>query len=244
MIDKTRLKDLLSKREYSNLEKILICMVALGDAATQVKQLKEIASSSGLRSANAWNISQYLSKSNGLAVRTDGGWELTSEGKRRVSELVGPFGASPIPVVASSLRQYLPQISDSQTKSFVEEAIECFEAGYLRAAVVLSWVGAIALLQNYIVANRLADFNTEALRRDAKWRNAKTTDDLSRLKESDLLHILESLSVIGKNVKQELEGALKLRNSCGHPNSLKIGESRVASHIEILVLNVYSQFSS
>jgi hypothetical protein len=244
MIDKTRLKDLLSKREYSNLQKILICMVASGDTAAQVKQLKALASSSGLRAVKSWNISQYLSKSNGLAVRTDDGWELTSEGKRRVGELVGPSGASPVPVVASSLRQHLPQISDVQTKTFIEEAIECFETGYLRAAVVLSWVGAVALLQNFIVTNRLPDFNAEALRRDAKWRNAKTTDDLSRLKESEFLQTLESLSVIGKNVKQELESCLKLRNSCGHPNSLKIGESRVASHMEILVLNVYSRFSA
>jgi hypothetical protein len=45
-----------------------------------------------------------------------------------------------------------------------------------------------------------------------------------------------------RHTKDELEGCLKLRNTCGHPNSHKIGEHRVASHIETLMLNVFSQF--
>ena len=49
--------------------------------------------------------------------------------------------------------------------------------------------------------------------------------------------------MIGKNVKDELESCLKLRNACGHPNSLKIGEHRVASHIESLILNVYDVYA-
>lgn len=36
---------------------------------------------------------------------------------------------------------------------------------------------------------------------------------------------------------------LEIGNSCGHPNTLKLGEHRVASHIEILVLNVYQEFN-
>lgn len=62
------------------------------------------------------------------------------------------------------------------------------------------------------------------------------------MKEVDFLNILEHLSLVGKSVKQELEGCLKLRNGCGHPNSLKIGDHTVATHVEKLVLNVFSQF--
>jgi hypothetical protein len=46
-----------------------------------------------------------------------------------------------------------------------------------------------------------------------------------------------------KNVKEELQNCLKLRNACGHPSSLKVGASRVAAHIEILIQNVFAQFS-
>jgi hypothetical protein len=244
MINGSRLKDLLSKKDYSKLEKVLICLAVDVEAPKQIKNIKELAVSSGLRVAKNWNISQFLGSSTGLAVRTDEGWELTSDGRRRVSEIVGPSAASAVPAIASTLRQYLPGMKDEKTKKFVEEAIECYEAKHLRAAVVLSWVGAISVLYKNVADNHLSKFNTEALRRDPKWKNAKNPDDLARMKEMDFLNIIDHLSIIGKNVKQELENCLKLRNSCGHPNTLKIGESRVAAHMEIIVLNIFSVFAS
>lgn len=60
--------------------------------------------------------------------------------------------------------------------------------------------------------------------------------------EFDLLQICQALGVIGKNVREELEVCLKLRNGCGHPNSLKVAESRVAAHIETLMQNVFEVF--
>lgn len=244
MIDSSRLKDLLSKKEYSRLDKILICLSVNDTIPKQVRDIRELAVPAGLRAASKWNISTILGSSSGLAVRTDGGWELTSDGRKRVAEIAGAFAASPILTIASSLRKYLPGITDNPTKEFIEEAIECYEASRLRAAVVLSWVGAVSLLHKHVVANELSNFNTEAVRRDAKWRPAKNTDDLGRMKESDFLNVIQALSIIGKNVKQELENCLKLRNSCGHPNTLKIGDARVAAHIEILVLNVFSEFAA
>lgn len=150
--------------------------------------------------------------------------------------------AGPAITAAAKLRALLPGLPSADIKSFVEEAISCCERGNLRAAVVLSWVGAVAVIQQFVTANKLAEFNAEATRRDAKWRTAKISDDLSRMKEHDFLDVLEAISVIGKNVKQELQGCLTLRNGCGHPNSLKIGDHRVSAHIEVLVLNVYSKF--
>ena len=244
MIDQSRLKDLLAVAEYGRLEKVLICMAVEPDSAHKVKDLKVLATSSGLRAASKWNFSSILSASKGLAVRTDNGWELTTEGRRVITDIVGPSAASSIPRIASSLRQHLPNISNPDTKSFLEESIECFESGQLRAAVVLSWVGAVSVLHKHVIDSKLKEFNTEASRRDAKWKAAKSSYDLGKMKEFDFLNVLESLSVIGKNVKQELEACLRLRNSCGHPNSLKIGESRVSAHIEILLLNVFSKFSA
>jgi hypothetical protein len=154
--------------------------------------------------------------------------------------LAGTYTGAVAPRVASGLRHHMTTVTDPQTKEFLDEALRCFEAGLYRAAVVLSWVGAVALLQDHVVSTRLTDFNAEATRRDKRWKAAKTRDDLSRLKEADFLHVLESISVIGKSVKHELEVCLKLRNGCGHPNSLKIGEAKAASHLETLLQNVFS----
>src|SRR5205814_2311427 len=127
-------------------------------------------------------------------------------------------------------------------RSFLQEAAACCDSGLNRAAVVFSWVGAIALLQEHVVAEGLAEFNAEALRRDPKWRTARTQDDLGRMKENEFLEILEALSIVGKIVKQALQTALTLRNAFCHPNSLKVGPNMVAGHLEVLTLNVFSRF--
>ena len=143
---------------------------------------------------------------------------------------------------AKDLRSHLTSISNPQTRSFIEEAINCLEADQKRAAVVFSWIGAISVLYDEVVKHHLSTFNAEATAKDAKWKPAKNSDDLGKMKEFDFLNILEKISVIGKNVKQELQQSLQLRNGCGHPNSLKIGVRKVAAHIEILILNVFSKF--
>lgn len=242
MLPPDSLKNLLAKTEYSRSEKLLLCLAVEPLAPIGTKGVRERAVGAGLRAAGKWNISQILTSLRGLAVRTDEGWELTDDGVARAAELAGPAMVRRSRKVAAGLRHSLTTLKDENVRTFVEEAIECLEAGLYRAAVVLSWVGALSLLQEHVVAGRLSDFNAEALRRDAKWRTAKTTDDLSRMKEADFLHVLESISVLGKSVKQELEGCLKFRNGCGHPNSLKVGDARAAAHVESLLLNVFSKF--
>jgi hypothetical protein len=77
-----------------------------------------------------------------------------------------------------------------------------------------------------IRAPRLLGYSALTTSRKAR-KAAQTVDDLALMKEYEFLQILPTISVIGKNVKQELEQCLKLRNACGHPNSLSIGEHRV-----------------
>ena len=242
MINKEKLKDLLSSSSYTNSDKLLICLAVDPLGPQEVKDLRSAAVGAGLRKARDWNISQMLASASELAVRTREGWELTAAGMQKVTELVGPSAAAPPPRVAAGLRSHLAKLHTANTKSFLEEAVLCFEGRHYRAAVVLTWVGAAAVLYDYVVANKLSDFNAEASRRDSKWKTAKTADDLSRMKEHDLLQVLDAISVIGRNVRQELEACLKLRNACGHPNSLQLGEARVAAHVETLLLNVFAKF--
>ncbi len=213
MLPEDALKDLLSQK-LSDKEKALICLGVEPVKAREIKQIAEIAYASGWRQVKKKNLSLIYKRAQGMAVRTVKGWELTSDGSRFVAKLAGPLMNSPIPMVASSLRSHLVGILNSDTQTFVEEAIVCFETRQYRAAVVLSWVGAVSLLQNYVVNNKLNDFNIEALKRDAKWKSAKNVDDLGLIKEDTFLDILQAISVLGKNVKQELKKALTLRNGC------------------------------
>ena len=235
------LKDALSK-SITDTDKALLCLAVDPMAPRAIKDIVSIGYSAGWRAVKKKNISLLLSRSKGNVVRGDDGWELTSAGKLHVSKLIQPLSSSPIPAVASSLRSHLSKITNDDTKLFVGEAVACFEAQQFRAAVVLSWVGAVALLQTYVVNNKLGEFNAEAKARNPKWKYALTTDDIGLMTEDSFLDVLQAISILGKNVKQELKKALILRNGCGHPNSLKLAEHKVSAHIEDLVLNVFAVF--
>jgi hypothetical protein len=242
LLSKDSLKGLLHRPEFSRIDKLLLCLAVDVDKPKQVKEIKAIARAAGLHNVDEWNISGLLSNSKGKAIRVPEGWELTADGRANVANLAGTALVTPAPKAATQLRDHLATIKDLVIASFLDEAIRCLEYRLYRAAVVLSWIGAVSILHEYVIQNYLAAFNTEATRRDPKWKPARTRDDLARLKESDFLDILEDISVLGKSVKQELSKCLQLRNGCGHPSSLQIGENTVAAHIEVLLLNVFSRF--
>lgn len=243
MLAEHALGDLLNKSDLSKKDRFLLCLAVEVDTPKQVKEIRAIAVRAGFRSAaRDRNISSHLSRSKGLAVRAPEGWLLTSAGRDHVQELASGFVKTPKIRVATALHSHLALIQDPQVARFVEEAIGCFERDLYRAAVVLAWVGAVSILHDYVVNNKLQAFNTEARRRDKRWRDAKTRDDLARMKEGHFLDILEAISVLGHSRKLELKNCLDLRNGCGHPNSLRISENRAAAHIEVLMLNVFSCF--
>ncbi|MBR8056454.1 hypothetical protein [Burkholderia dolosa] len=242
MLDKDAIKELLARSEITARNKLLICLAHEPMRAQKVPEVREIAVKLGLRAAKNWDVSKHLSNAKTLAIRTADGWELTSAGKSLVGEISGPLLRSVSVPIISGLRNHLPTIQSDAARAFVEEAIKAFEVKLYRSAVVLSWVGAVSVLYDHVVKHRLAEFNAEALRRDSKWKEAKTQDDLTRMKENDFLQVLTALSMIGKNVKDELEACLKTRNGCGHPNSLVVGEHKVSSHVETLIQNVFAKF--
>lgn len=149
-------------------------------------------------------------------------------------------------LLSAGIRKRLAALppADLHVRAFIEEALLCFDIGCFRAAIILSWCGAVALLQERVVTQHLTAFNSEAARRDSKWKPARTCEDLGRLREFDLLQVLENINVLSKSVKLELEARLKLRNSCGHPTELRVSEANVAAHIESLLLNVFSPLST
>ena len=228
-------------RDFGQCDKLLLILASL-DAPCQVRDMKEHARDAGFRIPETWNPSNSLGRSKGLAIRTPKGWEITDAGKQHLRNL-GVTKISPSAVqVATDLREELLNIKDVDTHSFVEESIKCYEAELYRSAIVMSWVGAVAVLHNYIHSKHLKAFNEEAKRVDSKWKDANTTDDLAKMKESDFLDRITTLSVIGKNIKKELKNCLERRNSCSHPSSLQVRANTAAHHIEVLLFNVFKNF--
>jgi hypothetical protein len=240
-LDDAGLKAALQTVGLSQTDKLLVILL-VASKPMAVKDVRAAAIAHGIRAARDWNISKLFGASKGRAAPFPAGWEITETGKMHLAAL----GVTSDPVVAQqavTLRKLLPKISSDKNRDFVAEAVSCYERKNLRAAAVLSWVGAVSILYDYVMQHTLAQFSNEWVKRNAQKNKPITAvEDLSELKEDTFLDILNAISLIGKSVKDELKGCLKFRNGCGHPNTLVVGETRVAAHLESLINNVYTKF--
>jgi len=235
------LKTWLHKKDIELPDKLLMILSTF-DEPVQIKDITSQAANAGLKIPKKTNISTKLSRTDGRAIRVPEGWELSDSGKQHLSDIGIKKLNSHAVKIAVDLRAELKDISNKTTRTFAEEAIKCYESELYRSAIVMSWLVAIDILQKHVHKNYLSDFNKEAKRVNNNWKTARTTDDIGKMKESDFLERISSLSIIGKNVKKELKDCLDRRNACGHPNSLKIGPNTVTHHLEILLLNVFKVF--
>lgn len=236
-----RIKEALQDTSLTKSEVLLSVLFLIDKTSVTLPEIREKAVEIGLTKLKKWNLSDVLGKTSPLVVKGKNGWEITPSGKAKAVGILKINQKSQ--KIVSDLRAHIEKIANVHTKGFLIEAVECLENKYFRAAVVLSWAGAISTLHHHVIANHLASFNAAAVQRNAKWKAAKTTDDLGLMKEDEFLDVLQAISMIGKNVKQELKDqCLKLRNGYAHPNSLVVAENRVVVHLETLILNVFEKF--
>ncbi len=214
MVSENQLRELLQDENVNKTDQLLLILAIEPEVPKTVSKIKEIGRSNGLPEIEKRNVSALLRASRGAAIQLPQGWILSGKGRKELSKAVpnATGGVSPTASIAVELRRHLGKIRDADTLAFLDEAIRCYESKppLYRAAIVLSWVGAISVLYNQVIHHRLADFNAEGRKRDPKWRDAKAVDGFSRMKEHDFLDIIEALGIIGKNVKQELQ------NNCLH----------------------------
>lgn len=243
MLSDLDLKNILASNVLKQQkDKVLAILAFDNNSPKKVTRIIKIATNAGLREIKNWNVSRALSLARGLAILTPQGWELTENGKAYIRKVLPSTPA--VSAVANSLRAYLKTISNRNYCAFIEDAIKCYEYKLYKPAIVFSWAGAVSILQHYVLANKVHEFNAEGLRRDPKFKAIKTIDDFGKIKEYDFLNLLENIHVLGKNTKQLLQSTyLVNRNTCGHPNSTQIGENVVTAHIEFLMQNVYSKFT-
>ena len=242
MLSPDDLKLALQRDDLSRADKVLLVIASLEQPVKNVAIMAR-AQEVGCN-MKTWNTADILARAKGTTLRMSNGYEVSEKGYARLEQL----GVSKLPPaaakIAQDLRKHLASIKDDTTRAFMAEAIQCHEAALYRSAIVMSWLAAVGVLHNEVLANHLTAFNTEAKKVDIKWKIAATTDDLGRMKEVDFLDRIANIGMIGKNVKTQLVAGLNLRNGCGHPNSLKVGANVVAAHIEVLLLNVFDKFAS
>ena len=237
----TELRDALTRKEISKTDRYLL-IVGHHDGPVKNADIKAIARENGWKDGARSAPASFLSKSYHALLLPDG-WILTGPGRSALEDrgLISKIGV--LTPVTQTLEKYLLDLHDQDKARFVEEAISCVKTKAYRAAIVLSWVGALYLMYAYVLKEKLSEFNAELSRRSKKSKAVTSADDLAQVvKEAEFLNILEHIGILTKAENKEISGCLDRRNTAGHPNSHTFTEVGVGNHIETLVKSVYQRF--
>lgn len=144
---------------------------------------------------------------------------------------------------AEHLEKLVGRLSEKARQRFLAEAIACLQVGARRTAVIMTWILAADHLQEYILRNHLAAYNTALARRpDTRGLHITTRDDFSELKEVVFIEVARSAGIITNDVRKILDEKLGIRNTAAHPSDVEIHETKVINVVEDLVENVILKY--
>lgn len=98
-------------------------------------------------------------------------------------------------------------------------------------------------MYEYVLAHKLNEFNSALSKQPWNSKRLKIAkkDDFGEIKESDFILVCRSARIITGDVRKLLDEKLGFRNSCAHPSSIAVGDSKVLSFIEDLIDNVVAK---
>ena len=142
------------------------------------------------------------------------------------------------------LKRIISKVNDDNKKNFLAEAISCLGVEAKRATIILTWITAMDHLYEFILLNRLKDFNNSLARRSDRYNKIiiNTKDDFGDIKESIFIEVARSAKIISNDVRKILEEKLGIRNSAAHPAAIIIHDTKVVNFIEDLVDNVIVKY--
>lgn len=196
------------------------------------------------------NVSAYLSRNAKSTrnktpkfIKSRGGYQLE---RSRQLQIQKDIHSGPAKLETSHLlRSLLPKLNNKREQSFLQEAIDCYEIGARRAAIVMTWILAICHLYEYIFKHELAAFNNALANRKDKSLKIKSIakcDNFSEIPEKKFIEIARSAKIISNDVRKILDVKLGIRNSCGHPSGITVSEVKATDFIIDLVDNVITKF--
>lgn len=191
------------------------------------------------------NVSARLSegvKSRPLKyIRANGGYKLQRHMRETLSRKLGAETVTA--QTSANLRGLEQKLPAGANKEFLKEAIDCFEVGANRAAIVMTWILAMDHLFAHILKYKQTEFNT-ALSKDkgVKIDVVIQRDDFTEIKETKFIELCRAAGIISNDVRKILDQKLGTRNSCAHPSGVIVNKSKVIDFIEDLVDNVILKF--
>lgn len=175
-------------------------------------------------------------------LKTKSGYKLQRHMREALSKQLGAETVTA--QTSATLRGLEHKLPAGADKEFLKEAIDCFEAGANRAAIIMTWILAIDHLFAYIIAHKVTDFNA-ALAKDkgVKISAVSQRDDFNEIKESKFIELCRAAGIISNDVRKILDQKLGTRNSCAHPSGIIVNKSKTMDFIEDLVDNVVMKFT-
>jgi len=161
------------------------------------------------------------------------------------NKMVGVYlGGQNVSRVSTTLRSLPSKLTSNQQKIFLEECILCFEIGAYRSSVVMCWLLTIDTIYEYILKYKMSEFNA-AVQLHGKYKKLTiaSKDDFNDIKESDFIELLRVSKLISNDTRKILDEKLHFRNTCAHPNSIVIKDSKAIAFIEDLVENIIQKYS-
>lgn len=156
-----------------------------------------------------------------------------------------PINSSPL-----DLSEYIDRLSLDEN-TYLKEAINCCNAGYLKASIVLGWCATIDRIHKKIESIGFEKFNSISVKMknqtDGRFKkfnkpqNVSSLSDLRAVFDSDLLWIIEGMGLIDINQHTRLSSCFDMRCHSGHPGEAPITKYNTASFFsdicEIVLVN-------
>jgi hypothetical protein len=174
-------------------------------------------------------------------IKANGGYKLQRHMREALSRKLGAETVTA--QTSATLRGLEHKLPAGANKDFLKEAIDCFEIGANRAAIIMAWILTMDHLFAYILAHKLGDFNA-ALAKDkgVKIDTITQRDNFTEIKETKFIEICRAAGIISNDVRKILDQKLGTRNSCAHPSGVIVNKSKVIDFIEDLVDNVVLKY--
>jgi hypothetical protein len=189
------------------------------------------------RPANAASLMKGMSEgSSKRLIRSESkGFKLNSDTRERIEALI-PAGAPRQGLV--DLKKLEAQIGDPAQRTFLGEAIVCFEHHAYRAAIVMAWNLAYHHACAYIVAAHLGAFNMQLAKAFPKKKPISKHTDFEDLQESEVIEVAKGAQIFSKTTAATLKAKLDIRNMAAHPSSVVVLPIKAEEVISDLVQNV------
>lgn len=141
------------------------------------------------------------------------------------------------------LRALLPKVPTSSERTFLMEAIDCYEIGARRAAITMTWLLTVNHLYEAVLKSHLSAFNAAlAADKGVKINSVSKIDDFADIKEGKFIELCRVAGVISNDVRKILDVKLGIRNSAAHPSAVTISEVKATDFISDLVDNVVLKY--